>query len=611
MDDHPSIRTLLIFLAGLMAGMFFQLRVFNDGVPGWKQIVTSDGRGYYAYLPALLLDGDPTYAGVTEREASLLGYPQYKPGYLVKASDRPLNKYFAGVAFLLLPFFLAGWIFTWITGGTPDGYSFFFQFFAGAGTLFYLFAGLVFLRNLLKDLGVSAFGAGLALVVILAGTNLFYYSLWQPTMSHTFSFFAINGFLWFAYRAIRNGQIRDLIAAGFYLGVTCLIRPTNGGVVLLVPFLAATPSRPSPLLLTAWRRKRQAFAFLLPFLAVVVIQPVLWRIQSGDWLLWPYRGEGFRFSRPEILQVLFSYRKGLFVYTPVLALALAGFIPLCRRSVAGFLSVLIYLIAVTWVIASWWNWYYGDGFGLRAFIDHYGVFAILLALAADRWKKRSSRILVSVLPALLILVNLIQTWQYTHGVIHPNSMNEAKFRYIFLRTDPEVIRSLGGNQEMAAFPVDLTRPVEFFNDFETRREEWIENRVTESSPAFSGRHAGCVDPDHPYSPALAIPATRLGKLQGSCFLSASVMVYDSTAGAGNQAMVVLSMDSIGPGENWWQGFRLNDVPVHKKGHWRKIEFSLMLPVIRNPRGILKVYVWNTGKGTILVDDFRVMVFGES
>ena len=105
MDHSNSQRIVLFCMFSIMLAFFFSMRVFNDGPPGWKHIITSDGRGYYAYLPALLIDHDPTFAKMAEREARMLGYAHYRPGYLVKSGDKTLNKYFAGEALLLSPFF--------------------------------------------------------------------------------------------------------------------------------------------------------------------------------------------------------------------------------------------------------------------------------------------------------------------------------------------------------------------------------------------------------------------------------------------------------------------------------------------------------------------------
>ena len=593
-----------------MLAFFLCIRVFNDGAPGWKHIVTSDGRGYYAYLPAFLLDGDPTFSKVVMRESRLLGYSHYKPSYLVKSGEDTLNKYFAGEALLLLPFFLAGLLLSWITGTGTDGYSFFFQFFTGLGALFYLTLGLLFLKRILEHLRITAFGVMIVLPAILFGTNLFYYSLWQPTMSHHFSFFAINGFMWCTIRATREWRLKTALLAGLFLGLVCLIRPVNIVTILLIPFLAEGEQGIRPFLQAIRQNMRALFLAFLVFVLVVFIQPLLWSIQTGRFLVWPYAGEGFNFGHPEIAGALFGFRKGFFVYTPLTFVALLGLVPLWLRGRIRFLSMILFLAASVYLVSSWWNWYYGDGFGLRAFIDYYGVFAILFALLADYFPPKTRPAAAILVLAPLLLLNLVQTWQYTHGVIHPNSMNGDKYRYIFMRTDSAVIGSLGGSREMADHSIDLARPViQFHHDFEMSSEDWNQNMIVISRNAYSGSHAGYLDSIYPYSPGLAVRAGRFLRPGGSCFLVGELMVRDSIPGASNSALVVLSMDSIRGKENWWQGFKMNDIPVTDGKGWRKISFSLMLPEMDNPDGILKVYIWNTGKKPMLIDDFSIRIYG--
>jgi hypothetical protein len=602
--------TALIFLAGFLLAFFFSMRVFNDGVPGWKHIITSDGRGYYAYLPALLIDHDPTFARVAEREAGFLGYPRYKPSYLVNSGEHTLNKYFAGEALLLLPFFTLGTLCSWITGTDIDGYSFFFQVFAGLGTLFYLVLGLIFLKRILETLQIRPPVITLTLAAFVFGTNLFYYSLWQPTMSHVFSFFAINGFMWFTIRAIREFNIKTASWMGIFLGLVCLVRPTNAIIVVVIPFLTGNNNRLVSFFKAGWTRKSALILFLSVTMALVSIQCLLWYLQTGHFVVWSYHGEGFNFGNPEVLNVLFSYRKGLFIYTPLLLVSLLGIFPLMFRHRLQFFSLVGFLILGTCIVASWWNWYYGDGFGLRAFIDYYGVFAILLALLLNLVRPKAGLILVSLLLTPFVAMNLVQTWQYTHLVIQPNSMNAQKYHHIFMRTDSAVINCLGGNEEIADYNIDLLHPVGVYaNDFEKQAEGWSTNSIVESARSYSGSHSGYMDSLHQYSPGIAIRASQLGRLPAACFVSGELMVWDSLPGASNGALVVLSMDSIHPGENWWHGFRLNDIPLQTSKTWRKCTFSLMLPVISNPAGILKVYVWNTQKKPMLVDDFRVRFYG--
>ena len=611
MARNYSPNAVLICILAFMLAFFFSMRIFNDGTPGWKNIITSDGRGYYAYLPMLLIDHDPTFDKIAEKEARLLGYPHYKPGYLVKSGDHILNKYFAGEALLLFPFFLLGILFSYIAGTDINGYSFFFQVFIGLGSLFYLFLGLDFLRRILEKMQIRPVIIALSLGVILIGTNLFYYSLWQPTMSHVFSFFAINGFLWVTIRAIEGWNLKTASCMGIFLGLVCLIRPTNLLVVILIPFLAGNTSDLRNFIRQTWAKKDGLYLFLAMFIFIISIQGILWYIQTGHFVVWSYQEEGFNFGNPEIMNVLFSYRKGLFIYTPLLLLSFIGLIPLAYSNRLRFFSITVFFVSGIYIIASWWNWYYGDGFGLRAFLDYYGIFAILLALALQMARSGIALAIMTLILAPIVALNMVQTWQYTHLVIQPNSMNAAKYRHVFMRTDSAVINCLGGNDEIADYPINLIHPIRVFsNDFELPAEGWNPNRIVETRRAFSGLHAGYLDSLHQFSPGISVATRQFGSAPARFYLTGEVMVWDSIVGASNGALVVLSMDSIRHGENWWQGFRLNDIPVNSSKTWRKCTFSLMLPEISNPAGILKVYIWNTQKKPMLVDDFRVRVYGK-
>lgn len=604
---YPVIAIFGIFC--FLTACFISQRMFEGDGKGWKHIVTSDGRGYYAYLPALIIDGDPAFSKVVERESSLLGYPGYKPGYMVRVDGHPLNKYFSGEALLLLPFFLLGLLLSCLFGTPIDGYSFFFQISVGFGALFYLLMGLFYLFRILQYFRIRPGLTAFILPVVLFGTNLFYYTIWQLTMSHLYSFFAINGLICCLLSAFRSWDHRSAIRTGLFLGVVFLIRPTNLVVLILVPFLAGDKTTLVNYLKTIWQKKNVTLVFFAAFILLAVIQPLLWFVQTGKFFIWSYHNEGFLFSRPEILNVLFSYRKGLFIYSPIIFLSWTGLIFLIFKNRIRFFSMLIFIAVSTYIISCWWNWYYGDGFGLRAFIDYYGIFCLLLAIPMNHIPRRFMVPLSIAVILPMVFLNLFQTWQYTHNVIHPNSMNREKYNYVFLKADSVYINCLGGNREIADYSVDLQKPdLLLWNDFEREPDSWSNISIQRSSRSFSPDHAGYLDSVHPFSPGVCIQAQNIGNLPSRFFIKGELMVWDSLKGASNNALIVLSMDSIKPSENYWQGSHLNDVPRKDMKTWRKCSFSLTLPEIVNPRGILKVYIWNTGKQPMLIDDFELRFY---
>jgi hypothetical protein len=92
-----------------------------------------------------------------------------------------------------------------------------------------------------------------------------------------------------------------------------------------------------------------------------------------------------------------------------------------------------------YIIFSWWCWWYGGGFGQRAFIDSYALMAVAAAAllssacaAARRWLRRTIITLFLLLTSIGIFCNI----QYYHGAIHWDSMTKAAFWDSFGRVRP-------------------------------------------------------------------------------------------------------------------------------------------------------------------------------
>lgn len=608
MQNKENSAFVLTVLISILLSFFLCYRLFLPKEQGWKTIITSDGRGYYAYLPAIFIYGDLTFKQVTKIEKKSYGRYDYLPHYLVMVNQKMVNKYFAGEAFLLMPFFLIALCLSWIIGLPLDGYSFFFQFFTGLGALFYLFCGLIFLQKILRRMSIPERIILWVIPVTLLGTNLFYYSVWQASMSHLFSFFAVNGFIFFTLKAIDLRNWLHPVLSGLFLGLVIFIRPVNGIVVVLIPFLTS-----------GWQEFISFFRYsfagkgLLAFpaaLVLICIQPILWYLQTGDFLIWSYPDEGFYFRHPEIINTLFGYRKGLFIYTPVLILSVFGLITLAVRKFFRFIPMLFFLTIFTWITASWWNWYYGDGFGMRPFIDFYGVFAILIAIFLNSLPIKGAFSFFKGVMIVLVFLNLFQTWQYLQGIIHPFDMDKEKYRYVFLRSDSTHINCLGGSKESPFYNADLRKPYRVFeHDLEKVQPGWNDQyRKPDSIHSFSGRFLGPLDSLHYYSPGLDMRADSFAPGGGKLFCKVSLMINDSTPGASDLAYLVISIDSIDKGFNYWNGLRLNGIPQKVTGEWRKCTYEWNLPVIKNPKAVVKIYVWNPWRRTFAIDDIHIELY---
>lgn len=582
--SRKSLPTLVLALLSLvLVTLFIAHRSSGPKGRGWTSVIGSDGRGYYAYLPAFLLFQDPTFDTCAAIERKVIGNPDYMPEYMAEADSHRVNKYFAGVALLQLPFFALATLISAVTGMPVNGYSFWFQLLAGLGAAFYLVAGLRLLGKLLENFNVNPGVIAFVLVAFSLGTNLLYYSVGQPLMSHVYSFFAVAGFLYFIASWFPSQKRRELFLAGLFLGIVVLIRPVNGIAVLLVPFLAGswgTLKSSSG----AFFRPAGLFAFLIPLVLILFIQPLAWYIETGSFWTWSYGNEGFYLLRPEVACILFSFRKGLFIYTPLTLVSLTGFVIFFRTAKFRFFILIIFFMFFLLITSSWWNWSYGDGFGLRPAIDFYAVFAILLAVAMDR-SGRAGRVIFTSISALLIILNLFQTWQFSKGIIHPFNMDRAKYGFVFMRTDPSLADSTGGSEEIP----------------------WYGTRLEKACFAFSEKNV-FIDSLSKYNTGPNLSASLLPFIPGRYYLEGSFFIRDLTRGASNSIMFVISIAGMDSVRNYWYGFNINDIPYYDTVSWRAMHFSFNTPVIASRNAYIKTYLWNPSKKRLKVAYFSLVFY---
>ena len=176
--------------------------------------------------------------------------------------------------------------------------------------------------------------------------------------------------------------------------------------------------------------------------------------------LYSYNNEGFFFARPRIIDGLISYRKGLFVYTPILSLAFAGMLRLPRRLREWSWAVAVFTAVDLYVVFCWWCWWYGASFGQRALIEAYAIWAIPMAAMLE-WLLSGGRVAtVATLNAIAILVclNFLQAEQYWRGILHWDGMTREAYWSVFLRPrvpanyadllrPPDYVRAARGDHE--------------------------------------------------------------------------------------------------------------------------------------------------------------------
>jgi hypothetical protein len=583
---------ILLFLVCLLS--VFLHRWGNDG---WKEVISSDGKGYYAYLPALFIDHN-------------LGRQDVNQEHINVTPGGTCIKYPAGVALLLSPFFGIGWLLAVVTGLPADGFSEPFQKMVSIAALFYLLAGLYCLSRLLKSTGRSAFGTAVAVVAIVLATNLYYYAVLSPSMSHVYSFSIISCFLWSLYRFSVTFSPRHFYLTALFFGLMILIRPVNGLVILILPFFFSSWKdflRSARTLLSYPYRLLSAAGILAMLLA---IQAALWWYQTGKLLVWSYAGEGFYFGNPQLFRFLLGFRKGLFIYTPLLLLALFGLIPLWKKSRPGFISLLLILLPAAWLTSSWWNWYYGDGFGMRAFIDYYPFFALLLALLYDSLRKAYAKIILAALVLFFLFLNQVQTFQYRKGILHPFNMDRGKYAYLFLKTGESYVNITGGCHEVP--PYSRLAPDTLYSSIFTFDSQGgiskSQATIDEKYLQVPGRNCFVFD-TNAFGPAFDIPASLFPDSAGRLFAEAELSFFQPAAFAASGCLVVVEARTGRNPAYYYRTFRISGLPDTTRNRWLYERYSFNLPRQQTNEDTLHIYLWNKERKRFFMDDVGIRVLG--
>jgi hypothetical protein len=160
---------------------------------------------------------------------------------------------------------------------------------------------------------------------------------------------------------------------------------------------------------------------------------------AGSFVHYSYvnQREIFEFHRPHTIDFLFSYRKGWFVYTPVMLLAMAGLFMLIGKKTMYGTAFLIFTPVTIYVLSAWSCWWYATSFGQRSMIQSYPVFLICIGFLMQQLfsKGKMAGIAVVVFMAAATAFNQFQLWQVDHGIMPLDRVTKDYYWAVFGKTE--------------------------------------------------------------------------------------------------------------------------------------------------------------------------------
>lgn len=399
-QDRHLLEWLLFMLVAILS--LREAWIFAEGNTHnffWR---ASDGLGYYQWLPTAFLSGNFDCMYWSHQIAE----------------DRAISLFTLGVAVLQLPFFLVAQWATWAFGYPSTGFNPANAVGMMAATATYAGAGAVLSFKLARRFSNTP-AALLAVVVIYAGSNLFYYATQQPLMSHVYSFFLITLFCWCGLRIVDGPRRVHVFLFLFSGALLLLVRQLNAFVIIFPLWMAwASPGG----IKGAWKNlARQRGPFILGLVLGVipwVLQSLYWHHITGHWYAngYAYKDEFFEWDKMVPGMVLFSPRNGWFVFSPLFLIVVGTLLVHAWRNTRPARPVLLLLLVTVLLYSAWWCWWLGGAFGYRGLVDLYGLLAVPLAWFFRSVLRRSwsLRVFTALLCLALIRLNFGMIEHHDH-----------------------------------------------------------------------------------------------------------------------------------------------------------------------------------------------------
>jgi len=592
-------------LACLLISFFFFIYPFLR-TPA--NVISWDVYGYYLYLPAFFIyhDGDfNDTRWMDETNAVYNSTPSY-----YQLTDIPGNKklvrYSSGMAVFYAPGFFIAHSLATSFGYAADGFSWPYQLSMIITHFLVVIASFWLLRKLLLTFFSDNLTAAV-LLLIAFGTNYLITAGESAGMTHIYCFALQCLILLLTIRWHEQPKAITAFLLGFLIGFITLVRPNNF-VIILIPILWNTygfVSIKDKIRRIISNNPMHVLLMIFGGIAGFFPQMLYWKKIAGEWLFYSYvnPGEGFDWLYPHTLNVLFSFRKGWLLYTPLIAAALVGIFLLKKHQKKIFLPVTTFFLVNLYIVSSWTCWWYASGYSQRALVDCLPVLALPLGFFLQWVMKLASgkkNLIISGITALVVL-NLFQSWQYATGIMDGSRMTSKSYAAIFGSTKPipDLEKMLVVNHDQ--------NPTELMADTTKYESSWLLYASEPFGTERAGNQGQLLDSTQDYAYVYRVPYEAITKSDHILLrISGSFFLPDAVA-----PKLSLCTGIMHEGKMYF--FRATDadrLADLKQGEKNTIVLDYITPHMRSQRDEVNIYFWlrEPYPHPIRISDVKIKLF---
>lgn len=558
-----------------------------------KNELSWDVFGYYLWLPATFIYDDP---GMKDRAWVEQVNEKYEASgtlYQLSTNDEgePIYFFLMGMSIFYAPFFLIGHGIAAITGAPMDGFSAPYQYSMVFGGIFYTLLGLWLFRKLLLQFLNDKITAAVLLVVVFA-TNYSHHLTSKDLETVNILFLLMCWLLLSTVRWHESQKTSYIVQIGASITLMALVKPSEV-LAVFIPLLWGIKNSEtlSGKIRLLWQKRKQVIIAVLACLIIALPQIIYWKVRTGHYFYDSYKnpGVGLDFNKPHLLDVLFSYKKGWLLYTPMMAFALAGCYFLIRKRKEIALSLLFYLCISFYLIASWTEWWYGAAFSCRPIITSYPILGITLGLFFEAISsKRVLRYSMLGIAVLATALNQFQWWQLRNYILDPYRTTKAYYQAIFLKTTVPP-----NAEQLKSFNWDFSAE-KIWNDPENYHLK-LARRLTDFPDTLSADE---------FSKDIKI---RYGNITRTDHLwikaAVSLQTPDTTFSYGPFLVMTILHDD--------KPYGYFTLDLAKLDHSKPMKVNYLTPPIRSEDDILSCYVWNPSHNRLIVRKIELSFFEEN
>lgn len=386
------------------------------GLMHWGIVAGHDEPQYYAYLHSWVFDHDVNFENELKRipgvwELMSQAHPE-RPEYNVA----PI-----GTAIIWMPLYLAAHVILLALRGygenvPVDGISTPYAFACAFGSSACVWLGMLMVHGTLRR-WFSERAAFLATLLLWLASPIIWYQTDQPWMSHAASFFTASLVFWIWARSVETRPVLAWAALGAAIGLAMLVRPTHAVLLLL----------PTADFATAIRRRACAVPATIGFTLTLLLSGAVYLLQIAVWYArydWATKGintppgSPMAWTRPAVLEVLFSAHHGVFAWHPALLAGFIGLIAFWKRARYAAVCMAMLLAAYVYSNAAIDAWHAGGSFGMRRFIEALPFMAPGIAafgVWAVNFCRRHYVVPVAAFIGLMFLYNVLLILQIRSG----------------------------------------------------------------------------------------------------------------------------------------------------------------------------------------------------